>query len=97
MSSVNVAKESVADWNSGNGTVGTTPQAIGEYPVKKHVVIRATTGNTGTIGLSPNAGSAANGFILGAGETSPPIYVDDLNKVFVVGSAASQSYSWICT
>lgn len=98
MSVVHVAKESVPDWNSGNGTVGTSPQALGaSYTVKKHVVVRAASGNSGTVTVGPNAGSASAGFILAAGEQTPPIYVDDVAKIFVVGSASGQNYSYICT
>jgi hypothetical protein len=96
MSQVNIGKEVIDGFNAGNSTVGTAPQALANtYPVNKHVVVRATTGNSGTIKVGPTAGGASAGFVLGAGETSPPIYVDDVAKVFVVGSASSQNYSWI--
>jgi hypothetical protein len=99
MSVVNVAKESVAGFNAGNGTVGTSPQALVTSPwtVQKHVVVRADPANTGTVKVGPNLGSASAGFVLPAGQETPPIYVDDLSKVFVIGSAAGQNYSFVCT
>jgi hypothetical protein len=99
MSVVNVAKESVSSWNAGNGSVGETPAQLSDtsFEVRKHVVIRADAGNSGTITVGPNAGGVSAGFILAAGEQTPPIYVDDLSKVWLVGSASGQNYSFICT
>ena len=95
--SVDVAKESIAGWASGNGTVGTTPQKLGDYPVAKKVVVRANGGNSGVITIGATSDQAAEGFILAAADRSPEIYVDDINKIWVVGSAAGQGYSWIAS
>ena len=67
----------------------------GEFKVQKYVVIRADSGNSGTISLGNTATRASSGFILKAGDTSPKIKIDDLSKVWLVGSASSQAYSWI--
>lgn len=97
MSVVQVGRETNPDgFYAANGTVGTTPaQASIGTPVLKHVVVRANTGNSNTIKVAGSSAGTATGFILAAGETSPPIYVDDVNKVWLVGGAASQGYSWI--
>lgn len=96
---VDVDRMSQPIFRGGNGTVGT--DAVALYPVScpisKHVVITAGSGNSNVIRIGNSAANAANGFILSAGEKSPPIYVDDLAKVFVVGGAAGQNYSWIAT
>src|SRR5579863_10524908 len=80
MSTINVANESLADWNAGHGTVGTTAQALStDSPaVRKHVVVRADAGNSGTIKVGPNSATASGGFVLAAGEQTPPIFVDSL-------------------
>jgi hypothetical protein len=99
MSTINVANQSVSSWNAGHGSVGETAQALstGAPAVKKHIVVRADAGNSGTITVGPNAGAASGGFVLGAGEQTPPIFVDDLKKVWVVGSGSDQAYSWVCS
>jgi hypothetical protein len=96
MSVVNIAQEALADgFNAGNDTVGQTEQQLGDaYPVRKHIVVRAATGNTDFVYVG-RKGNAVNGFVLDGGEQTPPIYVDDVSKVFVIGGAASQTYSWI--
>jgi hypothetical protein len=95
MSVVNIAREAIDGFNSGHGTVGTSAQALPSWPVSKHVVVRADSGNGNTVSIGPTAGGASGGFILNAGDTSPPIYVNDVNKIFVVGGASSQAYSWV--
>jgi hypothetical protein len=63
--------------------------------VNKYVVVRANGANTGIILIGTTVANVGDGFILSAGQISPPIYVDQLNKVYLVGGAAGQGYSWI--
>ena len=63
--------------------------------VRKYVVVRADNANGNVIKIGTTVDNADDGFILSAGQQSPPIYVDDLNKVYLVGGAAGQNYSWI--
>jgi hypothetical protein len=63
--------------------------------VKKYVVVRANGANTNVITVGTTVANVGDGFILSAGQISPPIYVDQLNKVYLKGGAADQSYSWI--
>jgi len=65
------------------------------YVVRKYVVVRANGANTDVITIGTGVANAADGFILSAGQISPPIYVDNLNKVYLKGGAAGQNYSWI--
>ncbi len=97
MSTVNIAKQSVPEWLAGNGSVGTAPTQIiaMPFPVKKSVIVRANAGNSGTISIGPTSAQADAGFILAAGATSPPIHIDDLSKVWLIGSASGQNYSWL--
>jgi len=68
--------------------------AVG-WAVKKYVMLRANGANTSVIMIGNTAANAGDGFILSAGQQSPPLYVDDLNKVHIVGGAADQGYSWV--
>jgi hypothetical protein len=69
-------------------------QDVGDE-VNKYVVVRANGANTGIILIGTTVANVGDGFILSAGQISPPIYVDQLNKVYLVGGAAGQGYSWI--
>ena len=97
MSTVNIGGEALNEWCAGNGTVGTSPAQI--FPstknVVKYIIVRANKANTGTISIGPTSAQADAGFILGNGDTSPPIYINDLSKVWLVGSDVSQAFSWI--
>jgi len=84
-------------FTAGCGTVDQTPQPLGEAAIPKNLVLRANGSNSGIISIGNSAENAAEGYILGKGEITPPIFVDNLSKVFVVGSANGQGYSWIAT
>lgn len=75
-------------------TVNEPGHAVG-WEVKKYVMLRANGANSSVIIVGDRADNAADGFILSAGQQSPPIYVDNLNKLYIVGGAADQGYSWI--
>lgn len=92
---VSVSKESLPTFLAGNGTVGTDSirlSTIG-YPVFKHVVVRAADGNTGTIEVAPH--EDGEGFLIAENEQTPPIYIDDVSKVWIKGSEADQDYNWV--
>jgi len=90
-----IGKESLPSFAAGSGTVGTSAVQLPGARVCKHVVIRAGSGNGNVIMVGQSADTVANGYTLAAGEQSPPIYVDDLGKLWVRGGAASQAYSWL--
>ncbi len=94
-----ITREALFGFMAGNGTVGTTaaPLTQQSFQIWKHVVIRASASNTGVIIVGDGAARAAAGFILAKGEQTPPIYVDDTSKVWLVGGAAGQAYNWIAT
>ena len=75
-------------------TVNERGHAVG-WPVKKYVMLRANGANGNVIMVGHSAAGAGDGFILSAGQQSPPIYVDNLNKLYLVGGAGNQGYSWI--
>lgn len=85
------------EFHVGNGTVGTSSQKITALSLKayKYVKVRADAGNGNDIyvGTSENV-SASNGFILDAGE-EVEIPIDFTDKVWVLGGAADQDYSWL--
>ena len=97
MPAIDIAKEAMATFAAGDGTVGTSPAALPGGQSNKHVVVRANAGNTNVIMVGPSALAVPSGFVLAAGEQTPPIYVDDLGKIWLVGSAASQGFSWIAS
>jgi len=68
--------------------------AVG-WPVKKYVMLRANGANGNVIMVGHSAAGVSDGFILAAGQQSPAIHVDNLAKVYIVGGAADQGYSWI--
>lgn len=95
---VSIGKESVDRFFAGHSSVNVTPQLLHEVgcPVRKHVVVRADSGNgSEEIAIGP-VGHAAQGFVLNAGETSPPIYVENTDMIEVVATGAAD-YSWIAT
>ncbi len=98
MTTINIAKESVPQSYAGQGTVGLTEVALSpvNLPLLKHVVIRANSANGNWIKVGPR-GQANNGFPLLAGERTPPIYVDETNKVGVIAGGSNQNYSWVAT
>lgn len=75
-------------------TVNERGHAVG-WPAKKYIMLRANGANGNVIMVGNTADNADNGFILSAGQQSPPIYVDNLNKLYIVGGAADQGYSWV--
>jgi len=75
-------------------TVNERGHAVG-WEVKKYVMLRANGANGNVIMVGNTADNADNGFILSAGQQSPPIYVNNLNMLYIVGGAADQGYSWV--
>lgn len=94
---VQIGKESLADFAAGDGIVGTAAAQLPGRTVVKHVVVRANGGNSNVVMVGNSAAQAAIGFVLAAGEQTPPIYIDDLSKIWVIGGAATQGYSWIAS
>lgn len=89
-------KEAIEEFRAGNGTVGVTSQQLGNpHAVTMFVAVKADVGNSNDIFVGDSGVSATNGFRLDAGEVTPSIPIDDVGKVFVIGGAASQGYSWI--
>jgi len=83
---------------SGTITVGTTPTRIMEKTTSiKAVAIKADDDNTGNIyvGFSEEV-SEANGFKLAKGQFIE-ININDLSKIYLVGSASNQKvhYIWV--
>jgi len=96
---VNIGREAVAAFQAGQGTVGVAAQKLSALdavpPVMKYVIVKADATNTNNVFVGPSGVTATTGFRLDAGEVTPPIHVDDVSKVSVIGDAASQGYSWL--
>lgn len=98
MSVMEIGRETNPDgFRAGHGTVGTSAAQLStiQFPVLKNVVVRAAAGNSGTISVNSASATATNGFVLAAGEQTPLIYVDDVSKIWLIGSGSGQDYSWI--
>ena len=90
-----IGKEAVAGFAAGDGTVDQVALQLDGGEVLKHVVVRANGGNSGVIMVGHSANAVANGFVLAHGEQTPPIYVNDRKKIWLIGSADGQGFSWI--
>ena len=91
--------KALEEFQAGQGTVGVTKQplaAVGAaHSVERYVVVKANLGNSDDVFVGPVNVAVGTGFRLDAGEVTPPIPIDELSKVYVVGGAASQGYSWL--
>lgn len=94
---MDIGYESQPQFACGDGTIGTSGAMLVSFPVRKHVVIRANAGNESTIIIGHSEAALANGFVLSAGQMTPPIYIDELSKVWIKGGDADQGYSWIAS
>ncbi len=85
-----------SDFWTDAGTCNTTAKQLKDksFPLKWGVVVRATTANTKPICIG-NSDAKNTGFLLAAGEQSPLIPIDNLNKLWVVSTEGDQGYSWI--
>lgn len=95
MGTVDIGKEALDRFAAGSGTIGTTPDHLPDGLVCKHVVVRANGGNAGIVIVGHSQEAVADGFILSAGQMTPPVHVNDRNKVWLVADQAGQGYSWI--
>jgi len=93
---MDIQKIAVPEFKTGHGTVGTTAAVVGPaFPCVKGVKIKADLTNADNVYVGhSDSVTAANGFLLDAGE-EVTIEVDSLGKVFVIGGAASQGYSYV--
>jgi hypothetical protein len=93
---MNIERSSTAEFFAGADTVGTTAKQAGiALQAARGVTIKADAANADKVYVGHNASvDASSGFALAAGEFVE-IAVDSLDKVYVVGGAASQKYSWL--
>ena len=87
-----VDQVAVPDFWTDASTCTTTPQQLktDSFPLRKGVVLRANSGNTTAICVG-NSDAENTGYILAAGERTPLLQVDNLNKLFVVATEASKA------
>lgn len=98
MSTVNIGKESLEDgFMAGNGTAPAAETKVSavNFPIRKHIVIHADSANGSDDIVVGRVGQAASGFVLHAGDTSPPIYVSETDMIRVYGAAGTPAFSWI--
>lgn len=86
-----------AEFKTGQTTIGTTAARLipAGHKAYSYVYIEADIGNTNDIFVGHDGGvSSANGWRLDAGQ-SITIPIDDPNKIWIVGGAASQVAKWL--
>jgi len=88
--------EPASDFWTDAGTCTTTPKQLKDlsFPLKHYVMVRANSGNTKVICIG-NSDCKNTGLILAGGEQTPPIPIDNLNKLWVASAEGDQGYSWI--
>jgi len=93
-----IEKESLPDFTSGTLTIGATPVKMSgvSHPLKKGVYIRVGAEPEGAlVSIGQTSLNAADGFIIPAGQTSPMLYIDDLQKFWLVSTEADTPVTWI--
>jgi len=93
---VSIARESSDHFTTGHGVAGAAKSqvATAEMLVDKYVEIKADLANTNNVYVGIANVTTVIGYCLDAGELIR-IPIDDLSKVWVIGGAAAQGYSWL--
>jgi hypothetical protein len=97
MSVVTIGRESIdTPVNAGHGIATTTeaPMSAIRFFILKYIVVKADSANTDVIYLGAK-GYASSGFVLHAGDSSPPIPVEHSDAIGLVSASGSQGFSWI--
>lgn len=70
-----------------------TYNSTNSLPIPNGVQVKCPAANTGTVYVGITGVTAATGFPLAAGDSVfvPPKFASDLNQLFFIGSAASQT------
>lgn len=90
----------------GYGQVGATAEALPDHQEAKAVMVRAFPGNSGNLfvgqvdvvtATAAGTDNETTGFVCDAGQDTPwiPCPPGGLDQISVIGSAASQDYSYI--
>ena len=77
-------------------TVGTTAVQLSDIVVVEAVAVKALSTNTGIVYVGDSGVTTSNGFELTAGE-SLTVLIDNVDKIYVIASAASQNVRWFAT
>lgn len=99
---VKVFEDVAAQFVHGQKVIGATAGQLStmDHPTMKGVQLRAHPDNTGLVyigshpGVTADSAVATDGFPLEAGDQLF-IPIDNVNKIFVVGSAADQGIFWL--
>jgi hypothetical protein len=93
---VSIAREAAAGFLTGHGVAGVAKTQVVAVatPLQKYVEIKADLTNTNNVYVGVSNVLTTTGYMLDAGELIR-IPVDDMSKVWVIGGAAAQGYSWL--
>lgn len=94
---MDIQKIVVEEFKAGHGTIGLTAAKASTLSLRavKGVKIKADLTNANNVYVGhDNTVSSTNGYTLDAGE-EVTVEIDSLDKVWVIGGAADQGYSWL--
>jgi hypothetical protein len=91
-----IDRESLPDFWTGRVTVGTTPVQIqaASLPLRKGLYLKIDETIAAAI-VSLGKTASVLGFAIKAGQASPMLFVDDLNKLWLVSTDAGTIVTWI--
>lgn len=94
---MDIQKTAIEEFKAGHGSVGTSAAQVDTSAIRaaKGVNIKADLTNGNNLYVGHDSGvSSSNGYLLDAGE-EVFIQIDSLDKVWIIGGASSQGYSWL--
>jgi hypothetical protein len=89
-------KDSIPTGVNGQGTVGTTSAFLSpvNHKLLSGVIVKALSDNAGTVYVGFGDVTTATGFPLSAGD-SVPLNIEELHKVKIIASEASQGFAFL--
>jgi len=92
MGYVNISKEAVGEFQAGQGSVSIFPEPVLDAnlaaEVQKYVIVRADAANPGNLYVGPSTVAIGAGWLLDAGDETPPIHINSLAKIHVVSDVS---------
>ena len=91
-----IDRESLPEFWTGRVSVGTTPVQIqaASLPLRKGLYLKVDETIAAAI-VSLGKTTSATGFAIKAGQMSPMLFIDDLNKLWLVSTDAATVVTWI--
>lgn len=90
--SVEHGQDTVATAGTAEALNGGTSLTV---PDGARLVVKALGGNGGNVYVGADTVSASNGYVLAAGEETPPLGVTDVSSVFIDVDTGGEGVSWV--